>query len=101
MNTGAEPSELAPKFSAATRLLHEYELHRAQQLSAAALGRAGMVFNVDVDDRCVVSELFTDVGDNFNSIPSVLPGSAVGVITLQHGNLAFGILEAVTPKRGW
>lgn len=103
---GVTPTDLAPRTSLATQLLHRCELRRAQRLSAIALG----VGRVDSQERAAdepsgaqaLQELFADVGDSVNSLPSELPAEPCAVVAVQEGGaLLTGLLEQVQPKTGW
>jgi len=103
---GITPTDLAPKTSAATQLLHRCELRRAQRLSAIALG----VGRVDSQERAAaelsgaeaLQELFADVGESVNSLPSEVPAEPCAVVAVQEGGAVLtGLLEQVRPKPGW
>mmetsp|Transcript_66813 Transcript_66813/g.186483 ORF Transcript_66813/g.186483 Transcript_66813/m.186483 type:complete len:976 (+) Transcript_66813:62-2989(+) len=112
---GIEPSDLAPKISAATRLLHAYELQRAAHLSAAALhcrngNNPGDSPSASFQGGCNLlggganlRALFADVGEAANTLPAVTPSQEeeIAVMVLLDEELHLGILRQVLPKPGW
>lgn len=97
---GITPAELAPRISSATQLLHAYELHRAQQLSALALTCEESSASTG-EGGAALRELFSDVGDKLNLIPAVVPEESLGVIYMRESTLSFGLLERIRAKPGW
>jgi len=108
--TYVEPSDLAPKLSPATRLLHAYELKRAQCLCERALE------NVAGDDIATRQEdnglpcrggskalhtLFGEVDETVNTLSVLVPERPTGIFLLSGSSLIFGILRRVVPKPGW
>jgi len=106
---GVMPTELATPLSHATRLLHAYELQRAQQLSAAALAAScqgplpcGEVTSPSAaSGGKAVQELFSEVGEALNTLPSTVPSQQTGAFFLQDGYLQMGLLKKIAPKPGW
>jgi len=96
---GVVPSELAPPLLPATRLLHSYELQRAQRLSASALGSCSEMSSSSGSEA--LEELFTETSMSCNSMPTELPQQTTAVLVLRDGELSIGILMKVSPKRGW
>ncbi|CAK9075151.1 unnamed protein product [Durusdinium trenchii] len=96
---GVVPSELAPALPPATRLLHAYELQRAQRLSALALESDGESSRGAGSEA--LEELFTETSQSCNSMPAEMPSQSTGVIVLRDGELSVGILTQVSPKHGW
>lgn len=94
---GVVPSELAPPLPPATRLLHTYELQRAQRYSALALSPDASAGSGSE----ALEELFTETSTACNSMPTELPVQTTAVIVLREGELAIGLLTKVSPKRGW
>jgi len=92
--TGVVPAELAPQMSAATELLHTYELRRAQRLSAASLASGG-------GGAAALCSLFKETGDTLNICPAAISTKTVGMLVLSEGRLLFGTYHRVHPKRGW
>lgn len=108
--TGQSQScDLATPLSSATRLLHAYELQRAQRLAAAALSAPSegplpcgeVVTPSAASGGHALKALFADAGDTINLMPSFLPAQVVAVIVLRDGVLHAGILREVAPKPGW
>jgi len=108
---GVEPAELAPQTSMASQLLYAYEFRRAQALSAIAL-MSGDHTREDSPDEQIKSplascgsdalrELFADVDDTVNSMPTKVPAGLSGVFALQENRLRMGILQRINPKPGW
>eukprot|EP00930_Biecheleria_cincta_P023010 TRINITY_DN1667_c0_g2_i1.p1 TRINITY_DN1667_c0_g2~~TRINITY_DN1667_c0_g2_i1.p1 ORF type:complete len:745 (-),score=114.13 TRINITY_DN1667_c0_g2_i1:351-2585(-) len=101
--------ELATPLSSATRLLHAYELQRAQRLAAAAVSATSagplpcgeVVTPSAASGGHALKALFADAGDTINLMPSFLPAQVVAVIVLRDGVLHAGILREVEPKPGW
>jgi len=98
---GVVPSELAPQLPGATRLLHAYELQRAQRLSATALASCGEDSSEADAGAEALEELFMETSTPCNTMPSSMPSQPVSVIVLRDGELAIGILQQVAPKPGW
>lgn len=107
---GQSPSfELAAPLSSATRLLHSYELQRAQRLAAAAVSAptegplpcGEVVTPTAASGGYALKALFADAGDTVNLLPSFLPAQVVAVLVLRDGVLHAGILREVAPKPGW
>jgi len=92
---GVMPAELAPRMSAATELLHTYELRRAQRLSAASLVVGGG------GGAAALCGLFREIGDSLNICPAALPSKTSGMFVLSEGRLVFGTCRKVHPKPGW
>lgn len=114
----ASACELATPLSQATRLLHAYELQRAQRLATAALSAPseGRLPKGDVvaplpcgevvapsaaSGGYALRSLFADASEAINLLPSFLPAQAVAVLVLRDGMLQTGILQQVTAKPGW
>lgn len=102
---GIEPLELAPRISPATQLLHAYELRRAQILSAAALmlgdGGGDWVPPRFETGGAALQELFAEVGESVNVLPSVKGPEPRGAVVFADGRLHFGLVEEIRPKPGW
>jgi len=105
---GMMPSELATPLSHATRLLHAYELQRAQRLSAAALAASskplpcGEVTSPSAESGGkALQHLFSEVGEASNTLPSTVPSQETGAFFLQEGYLQMGMLKKISPKTGW
>jgi len=112
---GIEPLDLAPALPHATRLLHAYELQRAQRHSAAALAAASRPSEGPVPVPCgevvvapsaasgglALQELFAEIGEAQNTLPTVLPAERTGVLLLRDGVLHLGILKKIDCKPGW
>eukprot|EP00931_Biecheleriopsis_adriatica_P003903 TRINITY_DN105652_c0_g1_i1.p1 TRINITY_DN105652_c0_g1~~TRINITY_DN105652_c0_g1_i1.p1 ORF type:complete len:664 (+),score=109.09 TRINITY_DN105652_c0_g1_i1:56-2047(+) len=96
---GIEPADLAPSLPPATRLLHAYELQRAQRLSAAALCSGPSASSKS--GGVALRELFAEAGAACNTLPTMLPAEPTGVLLLRDGKLSVGILKKLTPKPGW
>ncbi|CAE7604854.1 P4H4 [Symbiodinium pilosum] len=97
---GVVPTELAPQLPAATRLLHAYELQRAQRLSATALASCCEETTHELGAEAL-EELFMETSTPCNTMPAAAPSQPVSVIVLREGELAIGILQKVVPKPGW
>jgi len=91
---GVVPAELAPRMSAATQLLHTYELRRAQRLSAASLGAGG-------GGAAALCGLFKEIGESLNICPAATPAKPSGVLVLHEGCLLLGTYQRARPKPGW
>eukprot|EP00448_Togula_jolla_P011274 CAMPEP_0170596716 /NCGR_PEP_ID=MMETSP0224-20130122/15287_1 /TAXON_ID=285029 /ORGANISM="Togula jolla, Strain CCCM 725" /LENGTH=774 /DNA_ID=CAMNT_0010921069 /DNA_START=39 /DNA_END=2361 /DNA_ORIENTATION=- len=100
---GIRPTDLAPPISSATRLLHAYELRRAQQLSLLALSSCGQAGEANADGvgADALRELFAETGSECYVVPSVMPPVESAAILLRGEGLLFGILQSIEPKRGW
>eukprot|EP00933_Yihiella_yeosuensis_P004730 TRINITY_DN109135_c0_g1_i1.p1 TRINITY_DN109135_c0_g1~~TRINITY_DN109135_c0_g1_i1.p1 ORF type:complete len:902 (-),score=146.58 TRINITY_DN109135_c0_g1_i1:211-2916(-) len=107
---GIEPYDLAPQLPQATRLLHAYELQRAQKLSAAALAATCESGPLPTGEVCSASAasggaaltaLFSEPREAINTLPITLPEEKTGVLLLRDGFLQIGILKKVEPKPGW
>eukprot|EP00931_Biecheleriopsis_adriatica_P065204 TRINITY_DN39802_c0_g1_i1.p1 TRINITY_DN39802_c0_g1~~TRINITY_DN39802_c0_g1_i1.p1 ORF type:complete len:803 (+),score=146.57 TRINITY_DN39802_c0_g1_i1:335-2410(+) len=106
---GVSPSELATPLSFATRLLHAYELRRAQRLTAMALAASGEGPLPCGEVRApsaasggkALQALFAAVGEAPNTLPSALPFEQSAVFVLRDGWLQVGLLKQVAPKSGW
>lgn len=111
---GIEPAELAPPLPAATRLLHAYELCRAQRLSVAALTAQSRTDGQlptwaatepygSIEDRggSALRSLFAEAGEAPNTLPVVLPVEPTAVLLFWHGCLLLGILRQIEAKPGW
>jgi hypothetical protein len=99
---GIQAAELAPQTSSATQLLYAYEFRRAQAFSAVALmsgseGEPGL----PSDGGDALYELFQDVDDTMNTMPTSLPKARSGVLVLRGNFLQMGILQKICPKQGW
>jgi len=114
----ASACELATPLSSATRLLHAYELQRAQRLATSALSAPSeealpcaevvaplpcgeVVPPSPASGGYALRSLFADAGEAANLLPSFLPAQAVAVLVLRDGVLQTGILQQVTAKPGW
>jgi len=100
---GVQPTDLANRISAATLLLHSYELHRAAKLSAVALRASEGADGLSGGDA--LRALFADVAEGTTVVPVSLPLSQKHdvhpVFVLLEGELRCGLLRRVKPKKGW
>lgn len=104
---GIEPADLAPSLPQATRLLHAYELRRAQRLSAIALATTcegpqplGQA-NSAASGGAALQALFAEAGEAPNTLPTIVPTDPTGVFLFRDGLIHVGILKKVSPKPGW
>jgi hypothetical protein len=103
-----EPTDLAGRTSAATQLLYQYEICRAQRLSAATL-TSGEATGAKIDEGSppgsgggiALRELFNEVDGSMNTLPAVVPTEPVGVIVLHNQCLIFGVLKRINAKPCW
>ncbi|CAJ1367603.1 unnamed protein product [Effrenium voratum] len=95
---GVMPSDLAPPLPPATRLLHSYELRRAQRLSAQVLSAEREVGD---GGGQALEDLFTETSTACNTMPAAMPSHTLGVMVLRDGELSVGLLTKVWPKPGW
>jgi len=106
MPSGIEAADLAPRLSAATRLLHAYELRRAARLSASALhGCSNVSGEDDVGGGAALRSLFEELGEAGYTVPTQIPpsdpDSVLAAFVLLDGELHLGKLQSIEPKPGW
>eukprot|EP00747_Dinoflagellata_sp_TGD_P163366 gnl/TRDRNA2_/TRDRNA2_181966_c0_seq1.p1 gnl/TRDRNA2_/TRDRNA2_181966_c0~~gnl/TRDRNA2_/TRDRNA2_181966_c0_seq1.p1 ORF type:complete len:823 (+),score=129.86 gnl/TRDRNA2_/TRDRNA2_181966_c0_seq1:86-2470(+) len=109
MGTEPQGTELAPRISPATNLLHTYEFRRARRLLAVALSSMGPADTAkipgfdgsDPSGREALRQLFSKPAADVSTLPTVVPAETTGVVLLSGGQLFLGILTRVYPKAGW
>lgn len=103
---GETPTNLAPRVSPATQLLHTYELQRGQQLSAEALASCRdreyqRIREEGKSGAAAVRALFASVSEVWNTVPTVVPAWPCGVLVLRDDRFQIGLLRRIDPKPGW
>jgi hypothetical protein len=105
---GEAPTDLAPRTSPATQLLHAYELQRARRLSAAALRPSAYARDDpgaalgDGQGARALRELFEEPDIVSNYLPAVLEDDGpTGILLLRGDHLELGILRQIVPRPGW
>jgi len=101
--SGIEPAELAPPLPAATRLLHAYELRRAQVLAHSALAAQVEGNSNGYPDQggAALRLLFAEAGEAPNTLPVAVPSQPTAVLLYWHGCVMLGLLKQIEPKPGW